>query len=111
MNDRLEVEASGTFDLEGDSKKYSGGTSQNMYGEFSVIYALNETREYKIRAFRENAYDIFDGDVAYSGLALIFEKSFDSLKKWRIERETKKKNKNNTEGTKEEKDIKPGNEE
>jgi hypothetical protein len=111
MNDRLEVEATGTFDLEGDSKKYSGSTSQNMYGEFSVIYDLNETREYKIKAFRENAYDIFDGDVAYSGLALIFEKSFDSLKKWRIERDAKKKNKNNTEGTKEEGDIKPGNEE
>jgi|GEM_PF-1054026 len=108
MNDRLEVEATGTFGLEGDSKNYNGATSQNMYGEFSVIYDLNESREYKIKAFRENAYDIFDGDVAYSGLALIFEKSFNSLKKLRKERK-KKKGKSNNEGTKEE-GLEPDNE-
>jgi hypothetical protein len=95
FDERLAVEATGVFDLEGDSKKFTGQTSQHMYGEFSVTYDLTESREYKIRAFRENAYDIFDGEVAYSGLALIFEKSFDQFRKKDKKKKSKNKRKNN----------------
>ena len=102
MDDRLVVEATGTFDLEGDNKKYTGQTSQHMYGEFSVTYDLTESREYKIRAFRENAYDIFDGEIAYSGFALIFEKSFDSIKRKDKKKKSKNKKKRNKDGVKEE---------
>ena len=89
FNDRLKVEATGTFDLEGKDKQYTGMTSQHMYGEFAVTYDLRPDGVYKLQVFRENVYDYFDGDVAYSGLAFIFEKSFDRLRK------PKKKNKKN----------------
>jgi len=102
IDDRLSVEASGSFDLEGDNKKYTAQNSQHMYGEFAVTYDLTESREYKLRAFRENAYDIFDGDVAYSGLAFIFEKSFDSLKRKDRKKKKKKKKKTDVEGVKDE---------
>jgi len=101
MNDRLEVEASGTFDLEGNEKKYTNATSQNMYGEFSVIYGLTEEGDYKVRAFRENAYDIFDGEVAYSGVAFILEKSFNSLKDFIKNNKLKKKESREEKGLKE----------
>ena len=102
FNDRLTVEAMGSFDLEGDSKKYTGQTSQHMYGEFSVTYDLNETREHKIRLFRENAYDIFDGEITYSGVALIFEKSFNQFRKKDKKKKPKDEKKVNSEGVKEE---------
>ena len=102
IDDRLEIEATGTFDLEGDNNNYTGTTSQHMYGEFSVTYDLNEKREYKLRAFRENAYDIFDGDVAYSGFSLIFEKSFDRIRKKDKQKKSKNKKKGNKESTLEE---------
>jgi hypothetical protein len=42
---------------------------------------LTESGEYRLRAYYQNAYDPFDGDFSYSGVALIFEKEFDSLKR------------------------------
>jgi len=81
MNDRLTIEAQGSIDVEGSKKNSSGQTSQQMLGEFAVIYSLTADGEYKLRAYRENAYDLFDGEVAYSGIAFIFEKEFDSLKR------------------------------
>lgn len=78
LNDRLTIEASGSFDVEG-SKQYTGGSTSHTYGEFSATYDLTESREYKLRVYRENAYDLFDGEVSYSGLAFIIEKSFNTL--------------------------------
>ncbi len=79
FDERLTVEASSTFDVEGDQQNRPGGTSQQLYGEFAVTYDLTESGDYKVRAYRENAYDIFDGEVAYSGLAFIIHKSFNKL--------------------------------
>jgi len=90
FNDRLTIEAQGYFDVEGSKNNYGSQSSQTMWGEFAVIYALNEQGEYKLRAYRENAYDFFDGEVAYSGIAFIFEKEFDSLKRKSNEIQTEK---------------------
>jgi hypothetical protein len=78
FNDRLTVEAENSFGM----KKYeSTSTTQQGYGQFAVIYSLTESGEYRLRAYYQNAYDPFDGDFSYSGVALIFEKEFDSLKR------------------------------
>jgi hypothetical protein len=81
FNDRITVEAMGSFDLEGDKNKSATSSSKTMTGEFAVIYQLTESGEYKLRAYYEDAYDLFDGDISYSGIALIFEKEFDTLRK------------------------------
>jgi hypothetical protein len=81
FNDRITVEAMGSFDLEGDKNKSAGSSSKTMTGEFAVIYQLTESGEYKLRAYYEDAYDLFDGDISYSGIALIFEKEFDTLRR------------------------------
>jgi hypothetical protein len=76
LNERLTVEASGTFDLEGERSKSQGQPSQQMYGEFAVIYDITESGELRLKAYRENAWDIFDGEVVNSGVAFIIQKSF-----------------------------------
>ncbi len=81
FNDRLTVEAQGSFDVDGNKNSYSTESSQEMWGEFAVTYSLNPEGNYKLRAYRENAYDLFDGEVAYSGIAFIFEKEFNNLKR------------------------------
>ncbi|MHC1777950.1 MAG: translocation/assembly module TamB domain-containing protein [Lentimicrobium sp.] len=81
FNDRVTVEAMGSFDLEGDKNNSATSSSKKMTNEFAVIYQLTESGEYKLRAYYEDAYDLFDGDISYSGIALIFEREFDSLKK------------------------------
>jgi hypothetical protein len=81
FNDRLTVEAQGSFDVDGNKNSYSSQSSQEMWGEFAVTYSLDPEGGYKLRAYRENAYDLFDGEVAYSGIAFIFEKEFNNLKR------------------------------
>ncbi|MBE0638960.1 MAG: translocation/assembly module TamB [Bacteroidales bacterium] len=80
MNDRLTVEAQGSFDVEG-SNNNTNQSSQEMWGEFAVTYSIDPEGKYKLRVYRENAYDIFDGEVAYSGIAFIFEREFQSILK------------------------------
>jgi len=81
FNDKITVEAMGSFDLEGKKNNAAGTSSKTMTNEFAVIYQLSENGEYKLRAYYEDAYDLFDGDITYSGIALIFEREFDTLKK------------------------------
>jgi len=104
FDDRLTIEASGTFDVNGGSRQYSAQSTQQTYGEFSATYDLTKSGDYKVRAYHENAFDLFDGEVAYDGIAFIIEKSFNSLF---ARRKDKKKNKNdqqqhNQEGVKNE---------
>lgn len=80
LKDRLTIEASGSFDVEGN-RQYTSTNTSHTNGEFSATYDLDENKEFKLRAYRENAYDLFDGEVSYSGLAFIIEKSFNSLLK------------------------------
>lgn len=94
LDDRLTVEATGSFDVEG-TRQYTGTNTSYTYGEFSATYDLTENREYKLRAYHENAYDLFDGEISYSGIAFIIEKSFDTLFK-----RTKPKDSTDQEGMK-----------
>lgn len=85
FNDRLTIEASGTFDLETDNQRQQGNPQQQTYGEFAVIYDLTPGGEFRLKAFRENAYDIFDGEVASSGIAFIIQRNFNH---WRRNRQS-----------------------
>jgi hypothetical protein len=88
LNDRLTVEAQGSFDVEG-SNNNTNQSSQEMWGEFAVTYSLDPEGKYKLRVYRENAYDIFDGEVAYSGIAFIFEREFQTIwKKVKMENDS-----------------------
>jgi hypothetical protein len=81
FNDRITVEAMGSFDLEGDKSNSATSSTKKMTNEFAVIYQLTESGEYKLRAYYEDAYDLFDGDISYSGIAIIFEREYDTLKR------------------------------
>ncbi len=107
LDERLTVEASGSFDVEG-SRQYSGANPSHTYGEFSATYDLTESREYKLRAYRENAYDLFEGEVAYSGIAFIIEKSFDKL--FKRTKKTENPNKDDNEQPQPETENEEGNE-
>ncbi|MDP3442067.1 MAG: translocation/assembly module TamB domain-containing protein, partial [Ignavibacteria bacterium] len=85
FNDRIKVEAMSSFDVSNDKTK-STNTSENTTGEYAVIYTLTPTGEYTLRLYYQNTYDLFDGEISISGIAVSFEKEFNSLKR-------KKKNK------------------
>ena len=80
FNDRVSAEMESHIDLDGSVKSVAGQNTAGMT-EFAVSYKLTEAGNYRIKAFRENAYDIFDGEIQNSGIAFIFVREFDSLKK------------------------------
>jgi translocation and assembly module TamB len=80
FNDRVSAEMESHIDLDGSVQKVGTQSTAGMT-EFAVSYKLTETGNYRIKVFRENAYDIFDGEIQNSGIAFIFVREFDSFKK------------------------------
>jgi len=68
------------INLEGTNSNPGSQSTAGMT-EFAVSYKLTEAGNYRIKVFRENAWDIFDGEIQNSGIAFIFIKEFDSFRK------------------------------
>lgn len=79
FNDRVSADMESHIDIDGSNKQVAGQSNAGMT-EFAVSYKLTEAGNYRIKAFRENAYDIFDGEIQNAGVAFIFVREFDSFK-------------------------------
>ena len=97
FNDRVSAEMESHIDLEGSNKQVAGQSTAGMT-EFAVSYKLTENGRYRIKAFRENAYDIYDGEIQNAGVAFIFIREFDRFRKntksEQLETEKEKEQKN-----------------
>ncbi len=75
FNDRVSFEVENHIDLEGSNpqvgQKKTAGTT-----EFAVYYKITENGNYRVKAFRENAFDFYDGEIQNSGVAFIVMKEF-----------------------------------
>lgn len=80
FNDRVTVEAQGSVNLEGNKNSANSSSAHNS-DEFAITYDMTKSGEYKLRAYYQTGYDLFDGDITYSGVAVIFEREYDSLKR------------------------------
>ncbi len=70
FKDRVLVGVEGHIDLEGNNPVYQNSSS-NMT-EFIVQYLLTEDGNYRIKAFRVNAFDLMDGEIQNTGFAFMF---------------------------------------
>ncbi|MCC5931103.1 MAG: translocation/assembly module TamB domain-containing protein [Cyclobacteriaceae bacterium] len=79
FDDRLTVEIAGAFDVEGNPQRQNQmtGLEPNM----SVTYKITEDGKYRLRGFRENIFDDFDGELIRTGIAFIFVRDFDYFKR------------------------------
>ena len=80
FNERVTVEAQSSIDLSGN-KNTTTTTSDHNSGAVAVTYKLTEDGEYKLKAFSQTAYDLFDGNIISSGLAVMFTREFETLKR------------------------------
>jgi hypothetical protein len=80
FDERVTIEAQSSIDLSGN-KNTSTTSSDHNSGEVAVTYKLTQNGEYKLKAYSQTAYDLFDGDIISSGIAVLFTKEFDSLKR------------------------------
>ncbi|MGF1635527.1 MAG: translocation/assembly module TamB domain-containing protein [Cyclobacteriaceae bacterium] len=96
LDDRLTVEVAGSFDIEGSEQQQRQNTT-GLEPNIAVLYQLTEDGRYRLRAFRENIFDDFDGELFRTGIAFIFVRDFDSFGR------PKKKNKSKENKEKQEK--------
>ncbi|NJN25484.1 MAG: hypothetical protein HC819_05725 [Cyclobacteriaceae bacterium] len=80
FNNRVSAELESHIDLDG-SNPQPGQRSTSGLPEYAVSYNITKSGNYRIKAFRENAYDIYDGEIQNSGLALIFIHEFNHFGK------------------------------
>jgi hypothetical protein len=80
FNNRVSAEVESHINVDGSNNE-PGQQSTSGMPEFAVSYKITESGQYRVKAFRENAYDIFDGDIQNAGIAFIFIREFDSFKK------------------------------
>lgn len=80
FNERVSAEVESHIDLDGANTNPGTQGTAGMT-EFAVSYQITESGNYHVKAFRENAFDIFDGEIQNAGIAFIFIKEFDSFRK------------------------------
>lgn len=78
MNDRLVVKVSGNVALEGDQTQQDSFT--DFIGDIALEYKLTEDGRFRITGFRNNNYDIINGDLIETGAGLIYIKDYESLR-------------------------------
>ncbi len=94
FNNRLIVTAGSTVDVEGSAQTEDEETP--IIGNVSLEYLLSEDGRYRLKGFRKNEYEnIIDGQLIITGVALIFNKEFNSFSELfnPIKKEDKDKNK------------------
>jgi hypothetical protein len=103
FNNRLIVTAGSTVDVEGSAQTEDEETP--IIGNVSLEYLLSEDGRYRLKGFRKNEYEnIIDGQLIITGVALIFNKEFNSFSELfnPIKKEEKEKEKETDKNNKEE---------
>ena len=78
MNDRLVVKVSGNVNIEGENSQQNSFT--DFIGDLALEYKLTEDGRFRVTGFRNNNYDMINGEVIETGAGLIYIKDYDSLR-------------------------------
>ncbi len=83
FNDRLTVSVGGMTSLNTNSSAGAGpnnSTDNGLYGEFEVLYRLDQRGNLNIRIFQQSDRDIFTNEVDIDqGVSLSYQKTFDKI--------------------------------
>ncbi len=75
FNDRLQVKVGENFALSDNETARQEGVNE-LAGNYAVIYDLTPDGRFRIKAYRENSWDLIDGSIDQTGLSLMYEKEF-----------------------------------
>lgn len=76
LDDRLSFEVGGSVGVDEQNSQVSN-VSNTRAAQYAILYDLTRDGRFRIRGFHENAYDLYDGEIANSGVALMFTKEFE----------------------------------
>jgi hypothetical protein len=76
LNDRLSFEVGGSVGVDEQDQEV-GNISNTRAAQYVVYYNLTPDGKYRLRGFYENAFDLYDGDITDSGVAIQYTKEFE----------------------------------
>lgn len=85
LNDRITIEAGGSVGVDEREQNVSG-VSNTRAAQYAIIYDLTKDGRLRLRAFHENAFDLYDGEIFNSGVAFTITREFEENTKDRERR-------------------------
>ncbi len=82
MNDRLSFEVGGSVGVNEQEQNVSN-VSSTRAAQYAILYDLTKDGRFRLRAFHENAFDLYDGEITDSGIALMYTKEIEENQKAR----------------------------
>jgi TamB, inner membrane protein subunit of TAM complex len=76
LNKRLSFEVGGSVGVNEQDKGVSN-VSSTRAAQYAILYSLTSDGRFRLRGFYENAFDLYDGEITDSGIALMFTKEFE----------------------------------
>ncbi len=76
LNKRLSFEVGGSVGVNEQDKSVSN-VSSTRAAQYAILYDLDAEGRFRLRGFYENAFDLYDGDITDSGVALMYTKEFE----------------------------------
>lgn len=85
LDDRLTFEVGGSIGMDEDEADVNNMSSTRR-AQYAIMYDLTEDGRYRLRGFHENAFDLYDGEITRSGIAIMYSKEFEENAKERQRR-------------------------
>ncbi|HNU55019.1 MAG TPA: translocation/assembly module TamB domain-containing protein [Flavobacteriales bacterium] len=76
LDDRLSFEVGGSVGVDEQDAQVSN-VSNTRAAQYAILYDLTRDGRFRIRGFHENAYDLYDGEITNSGVAIMFTRDFE----------------------------------
>jgi translocation and assembly module TamB len=76
LNDRVNIEAGGSIGVD-ERNPSVGAISNTNAAQYAITYDLTKDGRLRLRAFHENAFDLFDGEIINNGIAIALTRDFE----------------------------------
>ncbi len=76
LNDRVSIEAGGSMGADEKNQSVSS-VSNTRAPQYAIAYDITKDGRLRLRAYHENAYDLYDGELVNNGVALMITRDFE----------------------------------
>jgi translocation and assembly module TamB len=76
LDDRLTFEVGGSIGVDEQDVEVSNVSSTRRM-QYAIMYDLTPEGKYRLRGFHENAFDLYDGEITRSGIAILYTLEFE----------------------------------
>lgn len=76
LNDRVTIEAGGSVGVDERGQNVSA-VSNTRAAQYAIMYDLTADGRFRLRAFHENSFDLYDGEIFNNGVAIMLTREFE----------------------------------